>query len=1062
MRSHFRHYSYQFSIAVVAIALSAVAFVATAAAQDDKASLKARGEAEYAAARELLESETTEGAAAALPKFLAAAELFKQADAVPEQAESLLLAGRSAENMGDPDRAIELYNSSLPVYRSAQGYEGEAFALNNIATIHFTRGEIALAGPIYEQAEKIVTEHSVATVEAMVTGNLGAYYDAIGEKEKAVKMYRRSTDAARAIGDRNAEAYGLNYLGKVQNDLGARRSAIEFYEAALDIARELEIVDLELNVLNNIGTVWHYLGDNVKALEYYRQSLKKIEESGLDRQLSLVLNNIGKSHDALGNKQEALEHFAKAFPLAVKNNDRGLQAVILINNGNVFFSLKEIERAKTDYDKALSLARSVGDRGREAIILLAIGNVHQEREDYEQAIKSFLAALELAEITLDVTLGATILNNLGLIYIDAGDTKSAREIFDKALPITRETGNRELEARVLNNIGQAYAHDGDARKAVEFYVNSLAVSRSISDNSGEAGSLANLMYSWDSLKNRNVAIFFGKQSVNVYQSQRGRITGLDTAVQRSYLDSVAPTYRKLAALLIAAGRIAEAEQILTMLKKEELIDFSTRDDRVSRDLLGSVALSADEKAAIGRYSALADKMTSIGAEFAALDEERRSVPASEFSKKARYDELRTQLSDATAAFEKFLEDLKIRYGQRDARVVQADSGLQRTLDRLKAHRTAAVTTILGEKGIHLIVTTSKTQRAHYIEIEEEKVGKLIADLRAVLTSPRFDPRPASSAVYDLLVKPIEGDLAGIRADTIVWSLDGALRYIPPAVLWTKEKGYLAERFANVVVSLASRETLALPAGAGKDWSVLGVGVSKATEGFDPLFAVPDELGCIVADPATRTASKQCPTGVLPGKQLLDETFTLAGFESELGRYPVVHIASHFQLTPGDDKNSFLLLGGGSDRKFTIDRLRNQSLTDVDLIVLSACNTATPGGARSNGIEIEGFGSIAHEAGAKSVIATLWSVFDTSTKDVMVEFYRIYGEGKVTKAEALRRAQITVMNGKYAPSEGAAKRSSDIIVFEDDENERSPFTPDPKAPFAHPYYWSPFLLMGNWR
>jgi Uncharacterized protein conserved in bacteria len=195
---------------------------------------------------------------------------------------------------------------------------------------------------------------------------------------------------------------------------------------------------------------------------------------------------------------------------------------------------------------------------------------------------------------------------------------------------------------------------------------------------------------------------------------------------------------------------------------------------------------------------------------------------------------------------------------------------------------------------------------------------------------------------------------------------------------------------------------------------------------------------------------------------MDDSFTLSRFEDEIGRYPVIHIASHFQLTPGDDKGSFLLLGGGTDKRFTVERLRNQNLSDVDLIVLSACNTATPGGARSNGIEIEGFGSIAHEAGAKSVIATLWSVFDASTKDIMVEFYRGFRAGKITKAEALRRAQIKVMNGQYKPAAGAAKRSSDIIVFEDEDKDRKPFKVDPKAPFAHPYYWSPFTLMGNWR
>lgn len=1046
---------------VTCLLITLFVFSVSGQTDDEKAALKAKGEAEYAEADKLFDLGTFESAKAALPKFKAAAEFFRLAGAVAEQAESVLLAGRSADNSGEPDAALSLYKEAVRLFQKVEGHEGEAVALNNIGLIHFTRGEIESARTYFESAETIVSEHGVASVEALVCSNLGSLFDAIGDKRKAVTMFRRSIDAARKTEDKGAEAYGLSNLGKAQNDLGDRKGALEFFESALEIARQESLADLELTILNNIGTVWHYLGDNIRALELYGQAQKLIESSHDKTRLALVLNNIGKAHDTLGEKEIALEHYRRALLLAEKNKDRSLQSAIRNNTGIVYFSLRDLVRAKAEFDAGLLLATSVGDKGKEAVILLNIGNVNQANSDYAEALKSFLAALKLAEGSLDVRLALTVLNNIGSIQLIAGENSQARIFFERALPVAHANGDRDLESTLLSNIGLSYAGDGEYTKAVGFYNRSVTLSRTILDRSNEGTALSNLMLASDETGNQNVAIFFGKQAVNTYQSIRGNIKGLDSTVQQSYLQSVEKTYRKLAALLIAAGRIAEAEQVLTMLKKEELIDF-VRGDGVSKDLLGSVALSADERTAIARYGELADKITSIGAEFGELETERKLFAAGEFPKQTRYDELRRQLADASTAFEKFLDDLKIRYGQSDARVVQADAGLQKTLDRLKAHKTAAVATILGEKGIHIIVTTSKTQRAHFVPIEEEALGKLVTQMRVVLKSPTFDPRPASQAVYDLLVKPIEGDLAGIKADTIVWSLDGALRYIPPAALWTKDKGYLAERFSNVIVSLASRETLALPASKGEDWNVLGVGVSKATEGFDPLFAVPEELGCIVSDDASTASTGKCKTGVLPGRRLMDDSFTLARFEDEIGRYPVIHIASHFQLTPGDDKGSFLLLGGGADKRFTVDRLRNQNLSDVDLIVLSACNTATPGGARSNGIEIEGFGSVAHEAGAKSVIATLWSVFDASTKDVMVEFYRGFRRGKITKAEALRRAQIAVMNGQYKPKDGAAVRSDDLVVFEDEENSRIPFKIDPKAPFAHPYYWSPFTLMGNWR
>jgi len=154
--------------------------------------------------------------------------------------------------------------------------------------------------------------------------------------------------------------------------------------------------------------------------------------------------------------------------------------------------------------------------------------------------------------------------------------------------------------------------------------------------------------------------------------------------------------------------------------------------------------------------------------------------------------------------------------------------------------------------------------------------------------------------------------------------------------------------------------------------------------------------------------------------------------------------------------------GGSyyDKRFTVDRLRSeQSLADIDLIVLSACNTATPGGEKANGIEIEGFGSIAQDEGAKAVMASLWPVADASTKDLMVEFYRLYGKEGRSKAEAIRAAQLKLLRGGYPADSTTTSRG---VPFAATGSSLPVFTPDSKAPFAHPYYWSPFILIGNWQ
>jgi CHAT domain-containing protein len=209
------------------------------------------------------------------------------------------------------------------------------------------------------------------------------------------------------------------------------------------------------------------------------------------------------------------------------------------------------------------------------------------------------------------------------------------------------------------------------------------------------------------------------------------------------------------------------------------------------------------------------------------------------------------------------------------------------------------------------------------------------------------------------------------------------------------------------------------------------------------------------------------TGVLPGVVKLDEQFTENAMLAELRkRHKVVHIASHFQFQPGNETNSALLLGDGTF--LSLDQIKSlpNVFAGVDLLTLSACNTAT-GGSGANGKEVEGFGVLAQRQGAKAVVASLWPVFDTSTKVLMQDFYRLReAKHDITKAEALRQAQLRLLHGEAAIEGGNAKPATPDrrIVHEDAPvaANKPRFTVDPKRPFAHPYYWAPFILIGNWK
>jgi len=192
----------------------------------------------------------------------------------------------------------------------------------------------------------------------------------------------------------------------------------------------------------------------------------------------------------------------------------------------------------------------------------------------------------------------------------------------------------------------------------------------------------------------------------------------------------------------------------------------------------------------------------------------------------------------------------------------------------------------------------------------------------------------------------------------------------------------------------------------------------------------------------------------------------------------------FSFRPGDEARSFLLMGDGS--AFTLDEMKREAglFEGVELLTLSACNTAAQQ-PDANGREIDGFAELAQRLGAGAVMATLWPVSDASTPWLMREFYtRRQAKKGTTKAQALRDAQMALLNGSAQTPPSPDTRKSEVsklevVVTKDgksdgQKSERGaerfymaakdapPFKKDPKRPFAHPYYWAPFVLIGNWR
>jgi CHAT domain-containing protein len=333
--------------------------------------------------------------------------------------------------------------------------------------------------------------------------------------------------------------------------------------------------------------------------------------------------------------------------------------------------------------------------------------------------------------------------------------------------------------------------------------------------------------------------------------------------------------------------------------------------------------------------------------------------------------------------------------------------------------------------MRLVLATPHVLVSRAVPVKREEVERLALAFRAAVQNPARDPRPAGKRLYDLLIAPLEAELAGSKAGRIIFSLDGPLRYAPMAALWDGGR-FLAERYPSGLFTRSTVDKLGLPRPEGPVL-VRALGASVGRPGFPPLPGVPDELAAVVREgPSPESPPGGAPAaaggqpggapgapaeGVLEGRRYLDSEFGLdALVESLASGAPVVHIASHFRLVPASPADTALLLGDGET--LSLEEIWGNVDLDfgsLDLLTLSACDTASGAARRADGAEVESFGETVQTRGAAAVIASLWKVNDASTAALMREFYRLrYVEG-LGKAEALRGAQLAVMKGGGAPA-----------------------------------------------
>jgi len=315
-----------------------------------------------------------------------------------------------------------------------------------------------------------------------------------------------------------------------------------------------------------------------------------------------------------------------------------------------------------------------------------------------------------------------------------------------------------------------------------------------------------------------------------------------------------------------------------------------------------------------------------------------------------------------------------------------------------------------------------------------------------LVSKRGDEtqlKAVGKELYDCLIKPLESELSANQIKHLIFVPDRATNYIPMGALFDG-KQYLIQRFAvsNILsAGLTDTDDRLQPP---QNTPVLALGLTQAKGTFGALPNVKAELAAIV---------KQAKgTGIYPGDEYLDQAFTKAALEDNIRDRRIIHIATHGEFKPANPRDSYFLLGTGIPYPIqNVQTLRD--LKTVHLVVLSACETGL-GGADGLGLEVSGISSffMGDRDRAKAVIASLWLVNDASTSQLMQQFYQNLATGKMSKVEALQQAQLTLMGGNGA----APSTRGDSFKLPSTAGSKPAIVHN----YSHPYYWAPFILIGN--
>lgn len=858
----------------------------------------------------------------------------------------------------------------------------------------------------------------------------------------ATNMYTEALALLKSNSDIAARSRALSALGSCELAQGKLDEAADQWIQAERVDSQSGYEWWAAGDLAQLAAVANTKGDLLKAQEYNLKAKTAYEKlSSRSPELAATLNNLGEVLRSLGELREA-EDLLNAS-LKMKESFLGgddADPNVLLSIAGTLSDLGGIALARGDLQFARDyLTRALRTRERflsdDADDLAAafsnLGYVDHEEGNIPAAEEKYLRALAIYQRTAPGSATcAAVLGNLGNAAYDRKDLATADTLYHQSIAILEKVSPGSLDlAKAYNNYGNILVAKGQPESGRQNHLRAKTIYERLAPESLDLALVLNSMGTV-ALDQRqfDAAQSFFAQAVGIIELQRRRIRVTEA---RAFLVGARMSeYTGLIRAYLGQKDYAHALEAIERAHARSLAEIvferNFRPTDVPRELLD-------------KQNALTEKRNAAYYKLSVLDPQADA---------AIIDQLREQIRHFTIE----QRDLANQIRQTSPRFAHLIYPEPPTISQIQAELdpgTILLTYFVDESETYLFtVTNSSPVGLSRIAVTRRDLNNLIDTLmmRVGLRGGTGVVQDLSRTLYDLLIKPVRGEIDS--AKRVLICPDGMLQKLSFSALQLTENATTAGSASAGRRFLAELKPLHFIVSMGVYGEVRKREVAPLAQAQETLLALGDpeykssagggqqivrECGTVrdVLSPLPLTREQVETIRDLYGDHALVRLGAQASkttLRNESGKFSVIHIASHGFVEDCDPLGSFLALtpeGDPSEGLLHAFEIMDSLQLRADLVVLSGCQTGQGEISKSEGVI--GLTRAFQYAGARSVLVSLWEITDNSSSELMKEFYRQYKNG-VSKDEALQRAEVKLI----------------------------------KSEFSHPYFWAPFVLVGDWR